>query len=138
MIRPDLRGTMGDATRAILEGLLRRRLYVVFLHPVRPLDDELATKINALLPLHWEWMLGNEENGRVFAAGPFVGRDGESYPGDGMVIYRADSLEEAEALANADPIVVAGLRTAEVRPWELNEGGFTITVRHSNGRHVFR
>jgi uncharacterized protein YciI len=33
------------------------------------------------------------------------------------VIYRADSLEEAKRLAEADPVVAQGARTLELREW---------------------
>lgn len=134
----DLRDTMGPEAQKVLDGLLRKRLYVAFIRPVRPLDDELSAQITALLPQHFTWLLEQEREGRVFAAGPFIGDDGESYPGDGMFILQAGSLEEARALTAQDPINAAGLRTADVRAWELNEGGFTVTVRYSDGGFSLR
>lgn len=44
-------------------------------------------------------------------AGPFTDKLG------GLVIYKADSLEEARQLAEADPVVVEGARTLELREW---------------------
>lgn len=128
----DLREAIDPDSQKILDGLLRKRLYVAFVRPVRTLDEQLAREINALLPKHWEWLLEQEGHGRVFAAGPFVGEDEESYSGDGMFIIQAASLSAARSIVHGDPIVASGLRTAEVRPWELNEGGLTLTVRFSN------
>jgi len=34
-----------------------------------------------------------------------------------MVIYRAESPEEARRLAEADPVVAEGARTLELREW---------------------
>jgi len=44
-------------------------------------------------------------------AGPFTDKRG------GMVIYKADTLEEAQRLAEADPAVTEGARTLELREW---------------------
>ena len=37
--------------------------------------------------------------------------------GEGMVIIRAASLAEAQAIAAADPMHSSGARKARVRPW---------------------
>ncbi|HYF80139.1 MAG TPA: YciI family protein [Symbiobacteriaceae bacterium] len=52
--------------------------------------------------------------GRLVLAGPFD--DGAG----GMVIIRAESAEEAEALAAADPFVQAGVYDYQVRKWHLS------------------
>jgi len=129
-----LRDGMSDAVQSRLDGFLRQRLYVAIVRPTREVDAEFAQLLGEQLPGHWEWLLELEQQGKVFAAGPFLGDDGESYPGEGMLIFRASSLEEAREMAAGDPIIRVGLRTAEVRQWELNEGGFTVSVRYSNSR----
>ncbi len=131
----DLRAGMDAQVQATLDGLLQKRLYVAFVRPVRQLDAELTRQIGALLPEHFAWVIEQERCGRLFAAGPFLGDDGNSYPGDGMFILQASSLDEATVIAQRDPITVAGLRAVEVRSWELNEGAFTLTVRFSDGRY---
>ena len=50
-----------------------------------------------------------------------------------MVIVRAASLEEAGKFAAEDPMHESGARTFRIRPWLLNEGGITVTVRYSDG-----
>lgn len=52
--------------------------------------------------------------GRLVLCGPFG--DG----GGGMAIIRAASLEEATALAAADPFVLAGAEDFTVRVWHLS------------------
>lgn len=133
----DLRDTMSGEAQEILNRLLRKRLFVSFVRPVRPLDEELAQQISDLLPAHWEWLFAQEAQGRVFAGGPFLADDLESYPGDGMIVYRAETLQEAREIAVGDPIVVAGLRTVDVRPWELNEGRLRISITFSDGTYSF-
>jgi uncharacterized protein YciI len=131
-----LQDTMDDEARQFLSGLRRLRLHVAQTRPVRALDDELSAAISATLMEHWRWLLTGERDGWLFAAGPFLDEDG-AFPGDGMLILRADSLADAVALAEADPMVVRGLRTVEVRSWELNEGSIGMRVSLATGRYEF-
>lgn len=64
-------------------------------------------------PAHLTYINGLRAEGKVTQAGPFA--DGKG----GMVIYEADSLAEARALAEADPVVKEGVRTLELREWTL-------------------
>jgi uncharacterized protein len=48
--------------------------------------------------------------------GPFA--DGAG----GMVIYIADSLEEAKNMAEKDPYVVEGVRRLELHEWKMVQG----------------
>ncbi|WP_236337377.1 YciI family protein [Paenibacillus auburnensis] len=40
-----------------------------------------------------------------------------------MVIIRAESREEAEAVAERDPYVLSGIRSYELRTWSLSHAG---------------
>ncbi len=131
-----LQDTMDDEAHEFLSGLRRLRLYVAWTRPIRELDAELSAAISATLMEHWRWLLVGEREGWLFAAGPFLNEDG-TFPGDGMIILRADALADAVALAEADPMVVHGLRTVEVRPWELNEGSIGMRVSLATGRYEF-
>ncbi len=55
--------------------------------------------------------------GKVFMAGPFEDRSG------GLVVYEAQTLEEARHLANNDPIVATGARTVVVKAWPVLDLG---------------
>jgi uncharacterized protein YciI len=106
--------------------MLQRELYVVLTTPIKPMSELLP-----LLPDHLNYMIDLEKRGMLFASGPFLaGKD--LLPGTGMTILRAGSLEEAEAIAGEDPLNKSGMRTFEVRTWQLNEGSFTITVNYSD------
>ncbi|SOC43384.1 hypothetical protein SAMN05892877_11181 [Rhizobium subbaraonis] len=57
----------------------------------------------------------NEEDKLAFA-GPFLDADGK--PNGSLVVVKADSIEAARALAEADPYAKAGLfATVDVKPW---------------------
>jgi hypothetical protein len=45
---------------------------------------------------------------------------------------RASSREDAEAIAREDPFNKSGMRTFEIRTWQLNEGSFTVTINYSD------
>ena len=50
-----------------------------------------------------------------------------------MVIIRAASLAEADAIAAAGPMHRSGARSYTIRPWLLNEGSLTLTIHCSDG-----
>ena len=107
--------------QALTKNMLRRKLYVV-------LSRGKGADLRPHLAEHLRWMIALEKQGKVFASGPFdVGTSG-----DGMTILRADSADEARAIAERDPFVVNGIRTYEIREWTLMEGSFGITVNYSD------
>lgn len=55
---------------------------------------------------------------KLVIAGP-MGEDGDLR---GIFVYRVGSLDEAKALAAADPAVKAGRLRAEVHPWWVGKG----------------
>ena len=59
---------------------------------------------------HFYYVKSLDDAGRVGVAGP-LGEDG------GLILLRAESQAEAEAVMQADPAVTAGLFVGEVRPF---------------------
>ena len=108
------------------KGLLAKRLYVIFTTPTRGLD---ALKEN--LGAHLAYQKDLEARGITFGAGPFADDTETDWSGEGMIIVRAASVEEAIDIANLDPMHSSGARKFRVRPWLLNEGSYTVTVRYS-------
>ncbi len=104
---------------------LGKELYLVIARPVR------STAIEKRLAEHLAHQVEMERRGIMFAAGPLYSRDSE-VPEAGMFVLRANSFEEAEALANEDPLHKAGLRTFTLQKWRVNEGSLTITVNFSD------
>jgi uncharacterized protein len=101
---------------------LRMQLYVVT-STANSLD---AVKQN--LAEHRAYLRSLEDQNVLFGAGPLWTDDGQYFEGDGMLIYRAASVEEATAIAQGDPMHSSGARTFKIRPWLLNDGSITIRV----------
>lgn len=106
--------------------MLRKDLYVIFTRPVAPRE-----KIMELLPKHLERQVELEKQGILFAAGPMEPQENDK-PRTGMIIIRADSFEDAHAIAMEDPLHAAGLREFDIWNWSMNEGSFTVTISYSN------
>jgi uncharacterized protein len=70
----------------------------------------------------------------MFAAGPHWTDDEKRWDGEGMVVVRAKSLAEAQAIAAKDPMHISGARSYRVRPWLVNEGTVTIRLGFASGR----
>jgi uncharacterized protein len=101
---------------------LRMQLYVV---------TSIAKSLDAVkqnLPEHRAYLRDLEDKNILFGAGPLWTDDGRYFEGDGMLIYRANSVEEAQQLAQADPMHKHGAREFKIRPWLLNDGSITIRV----------
>ena len=72
-------------------------------------------------PAHVEHLNKLNAEGTLKIAGPFLDADGK--PCGSLVIVKADSIEAARAIADADPYTKAGLfETVEVKPynWVFN------------------
>ena len=62
---------------------------------------------------HVEYVTSLLDSGKAIIAGPLT--DGGEI--GGVFVFRAASAEEAKAWAEADPMVAAGVRVAEMLPW---------------------
>ena len=112
--------------------MLQKDLYVIFTRPVAPRE-----KIMELLPKHLERQVELEKQGILFAAGPMEPQENDK-PRTGMIIIRADSFEDANAIAMEDPLHAAGLREFDIWNWSMNEGSFTVTISYSNQSAVIK
>ena len=119
---------MADAptdVHPLTKKFLGKELYLVVTRPVR------SPEIEKKLADHLAHQVDMEKRGIMFAAGPLYPR-GSDVPEAGMFVLRANSFEEAEALANEDPLHKAGLRVFTLQKWRMNEGSLTITVNFSD------
>ena len=80
-------------------------LYVAML-PI--IDEEMNVKVR---PAHLKYLDDLYKQDKVVMGGPFTDKKG------GMVIYKADSFDEAKELAEKDPAVIEKARTLELREW---------------------
>jgi uncharacterized protein len=104
---------------------LGREMYLVVTRPVR------SPEIEKRLSDHLAHQVELERKGIMFAAGPLYAR-GSQVPEAGMFVLRANSFEEAEAIAKTDPLHAAGLRTYTIQKWRVNEGCITLKVNYSD------
>lgn len=110
-------------SQAKARGALALELYVAHSTPAKTPED-----VKAALPDHLAYQAELEQAGQLAFAGPMSDETGEHMQGVGMIIYRADSLEAAKALADRDPMHSSGARTFVMRRWMINEGSFTMQV----------
>jgi uncharacterized protein YciI len=95
-----------------------------------------AADIERHVDAHLTWLLALEADGVAFLSGPLTSGPGVR-PGSGVTVLRADSAEQAAKIAATDPFVTAGLRTAEVFGWRVNEGAIQLRVSLGTGRYTW-
>lgn len=90
-------------------------LYVMLMTNHNKLKAEIVEK-------HVDHLKTLELTGRLILCGPF-----SDFPG-GIVIFRADSLEEAHSIAQSDPFIKEGYKTYELRTmeWANKENGYLL------------
>jgi uncharacterized protein YciI len=115
-----------ERIRELTKSMLRKKLYVVLSK-----GGAAPEKIAEHLPKHLEYMIGLEKKGVLFASGPLAEAGGKTR-GDGLTVLRAASAEDARKIAEADPFVVNGLRSFELREWTVMEGSLGIKVNYSD------
>ena len=112
-----------EASRAMLQ----KQLYAIFTRPVNGMGPVFEN-----LEAHLQFQVGLERDGIMFAAGPMWSDDEQSWEGEGMVVVRAASRQEAIAIAERDPMHKSGARSFHVRPWLINEGTLTVRLDYSS------
>ena len=107
--------------------MLHKRLYIIFSEPTEKAGDR-----RKIFPKHIEYQLKIERAGILFAAGPFVDAQGKPQ-GPCMIVIRARNMGEAKRVAEADPFHKQGFRKYRIQAWDVNEGGFNLHVKFSDG-----
>lgn len=69
---------------------------------------------------HVQYMADQLAAGSLIFGGPFLDDSG------GMMVLRADSREQAVAIAEADPTVANGLLRVAVKPWMMAMNSFPV------------
>lgn len=104
-------------------GALALELYVATSTPAKDPQD-----VKAALPDHLAYQAQLESAGSLAFAGPMSDESGEHMQGIGMIVYRAESLDAARALADGDPMHKTGARSYVLRRWMINEGSLNLSV----------
>lgn len=110
-------------------GALALELFAVTTFPADNGPD-----LGEVLPDHLAYQKKLESEGSLVLAGPLSDDSGTQIEGAGLIIYRADNIKDARALADADPMHARGARTYSLRRWMINEGSLTMTVGLSTGK----
>jgi uncharacterized protein YciI len=92
-----------------------------FLYKIQPTRPEMLTEggtaeEDALVGRHFNWLKENSEAGIVLLAGRTTNTDPSSF---GIVIFRAESEEAAQAFAAQDPAVLGGVFRSELYPYRV-------------------
>ncbi|NKB50945.1 MAG: hypothetical protein GKR97_01765 [Rhizobiaceae bacterium] len=114
-------------------GALAFELYVVETTPAVAPDI-----MKEVLPRHLEYQMKVEAVGKLFLAGPLSDDTGEEMQGSGLIIYRAESMQEALELAKQDPMHLEGCRTFKLRKWLVNEGSPSFETRLSQKQVIVK
>ena len=106
-------------------GSLACEMYAIISTPIAP------EKLQENLPAHLAYQSEQEQKGVLVMAGPLSDLTGEQMEGVGMIIYRAESLQAATAIADEDPMHKTGTRDYTIRRWLVNEGSFQLDIKLS-------
>jgi uncharacterized protein len=109
------------AVAELLAPMLKNTLFVAI--------NRVAAAASAIEPFvaeHLAYMNSLEAAGRLWASGPFL--EEGVLVGDGLTILSTSTMEE-------EPLIKRGLRTFELRKWELREGRMDISLRASVSRY---
>jgi len=98
------------------------------LYAVESTPSEDGPPVPEVLPDHLAYQKALEIAGNLAFAGPLSDDTGELMQGTGLIIYRADSLAQARALAEGDPMHKTGARRFRLRRWLINEGSLQLSV----------
>lgn len=126
---------LSTAVSAQPEGSLQMKLYVI----ETTVLPEKVKVMDSYMPAHLTHQVDLEKRGIMFGAGPLFNENAlDGPPAAGMIIIRAASIEAAREIADADPMHVNGIRTYNIRQWNLNEGTFNVRVNFSDQSVEFK
>jgi uncharacterized protein len=118
----------GKAVAELLAPMLKKTLFVAINRVAAP-----AGAIEPFVAEHLAYMNALEAQGKLWASGPFI--EEGVLVGDGLTILSTGTIEEARRAMEAEPLIKRGLRTFELRKWELREGRMDVSLRASVSRY---
>ncbi len=125
---------MGELRQDVMRPMKREQCYLCLM-TLAERPPAGAPPREELRRPHKEWMAELERKGLLFGAGKLENpkRSETSDFGYAMFILRADSRDEAEAIAFQEPNTKAGYRSMQVIPWQRTEGDINISINFTNG-----
>jgi uncharacterized protein len=116
------------AVEELLSPMLKKTLFAAINRVAAP-----ARAIESFVGEHLTYMNALESEGNLWASGPFI--EEGVLVGDGLTILSTSTIEEARLVLEEEPLIKRGLRTFELRKWELREGQIDISLRASVSRY---
>lgn len=111
----------------MLAALPKITLFAIFMKNTNAYEGaSTSAEGRRLLTEHMRYLFELQRAKQLYAAGPM---DIDVGHFEGLCIVRADSREDAERIAHAEPYYKAGWRTNTVRSWQLYEGVLVDTVK---------
>jgi len=110
--------------------LSREQVYLCVMTNIVPPPSKTPAR-DELMHDHKVYLRDLERQGLLFGAGRLINSEDneEASLGHGMIIIRAKTRLEAEAIAFEEPFTKAGHRTMVLYPWQRNEGCVDISIR---------
>jgi uncharacterized protein len=115
---------------SLIAPMIRKSLWVVLSKAVVP-----SAQMEPHAPEHLRYMNGLEEQGRLWASGPFV--QPGVLVGDGLTIFNVSNEEDVHRHMQQEPLTKLGMRTYSVLRWELREGQIPISLLCSRSGFAF-
>lgn len=106
-------------------------LYFYITLPKVPFEE-----IVEVLPAHMDFVHTIEDGGIMVMGGQITPEGLADAGGRGLIVIRAESFEEARAIADRDPMHSSGVRSYELYKWNVNEGVTNITLKFSDQSFV--
>jgi uncharacterized protein YciI len=110
--------------------LAREQVYLCIMTNVEPPPEGKPPR-DSLMHDHKTYLRDLERKGLLFGAGRLFNEEDNEHAaiGHGMIVIRAKTRAEAEAIAFEEPFTKAGYRTMVLHPWQRNEGSVDISIR---------
>ena len=109
---------------ALLARMVKKTMYVALSKAIATSDQMLSFAAD-----HLRYMNDLEDRGLLFASGPFVQKG--VVVGDGLTILNTNEEAEARRLMENEPLIKRGMRSFELRKWEMREGMIPIRLHLS-------
>ena len=107
-------------SRNAARGSEREQCWVINNEVVEPPPTTAPSK-EELAARHHDFIHDLDAKGLLVGAGPFLDDTGNRF-GTGMIIIRAATRAEAQAIANREPYIAHGVRRLKLVPWQRVAG----------------